>query len=122
MPIFQSYDKIQISVNGVRDTDGFIDIYFIAEAVKSMTKQELFDRADYYKGLIDRRGPFDAEKRKQLDNCVRIGFTFSSNSLEGNTLTIEDTKTLLEAGAAAGKKPDKDYYEADFGYGFLRQI
>lgn len=77
-----------------------------------MRKQELFHKADYYKNLIDMNRPFDSEQLKELDNYFRIGFTYSSNSIEGNTLTITETKILLEDGITVGGKPIKDYYEA----------
>lgn len=77
-----------------------------------MTKHELFQKADYYKSLIDMNRPFDSEQLKELDNYFRVGFTYSSNSLEGNTLTITETKILLEDGITVGGKPIKDYYEA----------
>lgn len=77
-----------------------------------MTKQELFQKADYYKSLIDMNRPFASEQLKELDNYFRVGFTYSSNSIEGNTLTITETKILLEDGITVGGKPIKDYYEA----------
>jgi Fic family protein len=79
---------------------------------RELTKQELFKKADYYKNLIDSYRPFDLKQLKELDNYFRIGFTFSSNSIEGNTLTIDETKIILEDGITVGGKPIKDYYEA----------
>lgn len=77
-----------------------------------MKKLELFHTADAYKSLIDMNRPFDSEQLKELDNYFRVGFTYSSNSIEGNTLTISETKILLEDGITVGGKPIKDYYEA----------
>ena len=77
-----------------------------------MVKQELFDKADLYKNKIDDNRPFNSEQLKELDNYFRVGFTYSSNSIEGNTLTITETKILLEDGITVGGKPIKDYYEA----------
>ena len=77
-----------------------------------MIKQELFHKADNYKNLIDLNRPFNSEQLKELDNYFRVGFTYSSNSIEGNTLTITETKILLEDGITVGGKSIKDYYEA----------
>lgn len=77
-----------------------------------MTLQELFHKADDYKNLIDNNRPYDPEQLKELDNYFRVGFTYSSNAIEGNTLTITETKILLEDGITVGGKPIKDYYEA----------
>lgn len=57
------------------------------------------------------------EELKSLDNYFRIGFTYSSNALEGNTLTLSETKMLLEDSITPGDKPLKDCVEAVFhGY------
>jgi len=48
----------------------------------------LLKRIDEYKSLIDSRRPLKPEEIKELDNYFRIGTTYSSNALEGNTLTL----------------------------------
>lgn len=52
------------------------------------------------------------EEIKELDAYFRTGTTYSSNAIEGNTLTITETKVLLEDGITAGGKPIRDYFEA----------
>lgn len=76
------------------------------------TLQELLQKADSYKEKISAARPLEKEELKSLDNYFRIGFTYSSNALEGNTLTISETKILLEDGITVGGKPLKDCYEA----------
>jgi len=76
------------------------------------TLQELLQKADSYKEKISTARPLEKEELKSLDNYFRIGFTYSSNALEGNTLTISETKILLEDGITVGGKPLKDCYEA----------
>ena len=72
----------------------------------------LLNRIDEYKELIDSRRPLKPEEVKELDEYFRIGTTYSSNALEGNTLTISETKVILEDGITVGGKPMKDCYEA----------
>ncbi|MEN6565267.1 MAG: Fic family protein, partial [Veillonellales bacterium] len=65
------------------------------------------------------------EEIKELDAYFKIGLTYSSNALEGNTLTISETKVLLEDGLTAGGKPLKDSLEAighANAYDFMLQI
>lgn len=50
------------------------------------------------------------------ENLYRVALTWSSNALEGNTLTEIETKILLEDGLTAGGKPLRDTYEA-IGHG-----
>jgi len=40
--------------------------------------------------------PLDAYEVKQLKEYYRIGLTYSSNALEGNSLTESETKVVLE--------------------------
>ncbi len=48
----------------------------------------------------------------ELKQYYRIGLTWSSNALEGNTLTESETKVLLEDGLTIGGKPLRDTFEA----------
>ena len=56
--------------------------------------------------------PFAEPLLPRLRAYYRIGLTWSSNALEGNTLTESETKVLLEDGLTAGGKPLRDTYEA----------
>ncbi len=49
---------------------------------------------------------------KQIKEYYRIGLTYSSNAIEGNTLTEIETKVVLEDGITIGGKPLKDHLEA----------
>lgn len=54
---------------------------------------------------------------KQVRDFFRISTTWSSNALEGNTLTISETKVLLENGITVGGKSLRETLEA---YGHSR--
>jgi Fic family protein len=56
--------------------------------------------------------PLDSYELKQLKEYYRIGLTYSSNALEGNSLTESETKVVLEDGITIGGKPLKDHFEA----------
>ena len=79
---------------------------------KSMESTALLKRIDEYKSVIDTRRPLKKEEIKQLDDYFRIGLTYTSNALEGNTLTISETKVIIEDGITVGGKPLKDCFEA----------
>lgn len=72
----------------------------------------IFDKIDERKVIIDRLRPFEGRLLGQLKDYYRIGLTYSSNALEGNTLTESETKVLLEDGLTAGGKPLRDTFEA----------
>jgi Fic family protein len=77
-----------------------------------MDIQALLNRIDKTKALIDDRRPLKPAEVKELDAYFRVGATYSSNALDGNTLTLTETKILLEDGLTAGGKPLRDCYEA----------
>lgn len=72
----------------------------------------LFNRIDSNKQKIDAHRPMQEPLLSQLRAYYRIGMTWSSNALEGNSLTESETKVLLEDGLTVGGKPIRDYYEA----------
>ena len=62
----------------------------------------LLDRIDCYKAAIDKLRPFEGDLLAQIKSYYRIGLTWTSNALEGNTLTESETKVLLEDGLTDG--------------------
>jgi Fic family protein len=71
-----------------------------------------FSKIDKLKMAIDTVRPFEGDILKELQAYYRVGLTYSSNALEGNTLTISETKVLLEDGLTVGGKPLRDTLEA----------
>lgn len=67
---------------------------------------------DMLQETIRAHRPLDAYEIKQLKEYYRIGLTWSSNALEGNSLTESETKVVLEDGITIGGKPLKDHFEA----------
>lgn len=56
--------------------------------------------------------PLAPETLKSLRDYYRVGLTYSSNSLEGNSLTESETKVVIEDGLTIEGKPLRDVYEA----------
>lgn len=77
-----------------------------------MTIKDLLKRIDDYAAVIHGYRPLSAAEVKELDAYYRIGMTYSSNALEGNSLTLSETKVLLEDGITVGGRPIRDCYEA----------
>jgi len=69
-------------------------------------------RIDDLKARIDGHRPVDAHILKQVKAYFRIGMTYSSNALEGNSLTETETKIVIEDGITIGGKPVRDHLEA----------
>ena len=69
-------------------------------------------KIDALKVKIDAHRPIDAHMLKQVREYFRIGMTYTSNALEGNSLTETETKIVIEDGMTIGGKPVKDHLEA----------
>ena len=74
--------------------------------------EDKIKQIDQLKKEIDKYRPLDKAIFKELKQYYRIGLTYSSNALEGNTLTESETKVVLEDGITIGGKPLKDHLEA----------
>lgn len=72
---------------------------------------DIFKEIDLLQKEINSYRPLSAEFLKQIKEYYKIGLTFSSNALEGNTLTESETKIVLEEGITIGGKPLKDHLE-----------
>lgn len=71
----------------------------------------LFASVDEMKAELDRRRPLTGGELKRLENEFIVEFTYNSNAIEGNTLTLQETALALE-GVTIDQKPLKDHLEA----------
>jgi len=61
---------------------------------------------------INKYRPLSPNAVSQLKEYYRIGLTYSSNALEGNSLTEIETKIILEDGITIGGKSIREHQEA----------
>ena len=61
---------------------------------------------------INNSRPFLSEELEELKQYYKVGLTFSSNAIEGNSLTESETKVIIEDGLTIGGRPMKDHLEA----------
>lgn len=73
---------------------------------------DIFDEIDLLQAEINEQRPLERHLLAQIKEYFRIGLTYTSNALEGNTLTESETKIVLEEGVTIGGKPLKDHMEA----------
>ncbi len=66
---------------------------------------------DDLKGKIDSFRPLRSEILRQIKDYYKIGLTYTSNALEGNTLDLAETKVVIEDGLTINGKPLKDHLE-----------
>jgi Fic family protein len=60
--------------------------------------------------------PFEGVYLQQINQFFKIETTYSSNAVEGNTYTLEETKLVLEDGITVGGHPLREFYEVE-GHG-----
>lgn len=66
---------------------------------------------DELKVKIDSFRPLSPDILKQIQEYYKIGLTYTSNALEGNTLDLAETKVVIEDGLTIGGKPMRDHLE-----------
>jgi Fic family protein len=77
-----------------------------------MDAKKLLKRIDDMRETINEKRPLSVEEVAELRKFYRLGLTWSSNALEGNTLTLSETKILIEEGLTISGKPIRECYEA----------
>jgi Fic family protein len=72
----------------------------------------MFKEIDIKKNLLDSKRPLDKVAALNLKKYFDVELTYNSNAIEGNTLTITETKVILEDGLTIGKgKSLKEHLE-----------
>lgn len=75
-------------------------------------QNQILDKIDEIKEKIDVFRPYPPPTFQKLKEFYKIGLTYSSNALEGNSLTESETKVVIEDGLTIGGKPMRDHFEA----------
>ena len=70
------------------------------------------ERVAQQKAALDALRPLPAGTLRALDHWYDVELTYTSNALEGNTLTRGETAIVLEKGITVSGKPLKDHLEA----------
>lgn len=89
------------------------------------TIHQLLSQADELQARLLAFRPMDAETLKSLREYYRVGLTYSSNAIEGNSLTESETKVVVEDGLTVDGKPLREIYEATGharAYDYMRQL
>lgn len=74
--------------------------------------ESLLRNIEEKKRRLDSLRPLPKDAVQKLLEDLRIRHTYHSDAIEGNTLTLQETKLVLEEGITIGGKPLKDHIEA----------
>jgi Fic family protein len=72
----------------------------------------LIDSVEQKKAQLDRARPLSVAALAQLQKHYDIELTYTSNAIEGNTLTLRETAEVIEHGITVGGKSLRDHLEA----------
>lgn len=70
-----------------------------------------FNEVDNLKKELDSKIPIPKETLESLKESINLEWTYNSNGIEGNTLTLRETQVVLE-GITVGGKTIKEHLEA----------
>ncbi|MGG4141822.1 Fic family protein [Paenibacillus algorifonticola] len=70
-----------------------------------------FQRINDLKQELDSLRPLPSAAVRNLEEVYRVEWTYNSNAIEGNTLTLLETKLVLEEGLTIGGKKLREHFE-----------
>ncbi|MEA2028240.1 MAG: Fic family protein, partial [Campylobacterota bacterium] len=70
-----------------------------------------YQKLDQLKAKLDAHRPLSKEIVNNLHEDMVLRWTYNSNAIEGNTLTLQETKVALE-GVTVGGKTLREHFEA----------
>ncbi|MFZ1695087.1 MAG: Fic family protein, partial [Flavobacteriales bacterium] len=79
--------------------------------LSAMALPELIARIDELQARIAASGPLSASAKEILDMQFRLEWNYNSNVMEGNSLTRQETRTLMLGNVKIADKPVKDVME-----------
>ena len=90
--------------------------------IESVSITELQGAIAAKKDRRDRLRPLSPEALSNLEHYYDVEITYTSNAIEGNTLTPVETTLVIEQGVTISGKPLKDHLEALDHYDAIRYV
>lgn len=84
----------------------------MADTDTQLIKEELLTRINEKMMYLNSMRPIPADALGRLHEEMRLVHTYHSNAIEGNTLTLQETKLVLEEGLTIGGKSLREHLEA----------
>lgn len=76
-----------------------------------MNLQRILEKIDNLKSTLDSLRPIPVDRLNRIMHKLRLDWNYHSNSIEGNTLTLTETRALILFGITAKGKPMRDHLE-----------
>jgi Fic family protein len=107
-------DKIY---NELKDEDYALEALQVAEAIFSYGRadyedEEIISKINKLKKQLDAIRPIPNAQLQNLRNYFRVQYTYDSNRIEGNTLTLQETALVVDKGITISGKSVQEHLEA----------
>lgn len=76
------------------------------------TLNDILRAADGLRGRLSSLRPLPADALRKIDDAFAIEYTYESNRIEGNTLTLQETELVVNEGVTVAGKSMREHLEA----------
>jgi Fic family protein len=76
-----------------------------------MKEARLLERLEMKKAQLDSLHPLLETAIKRLKEAILIDWIYNSNAIEGSTITLQETRLILETGLTVGGKTLREHFE-----------
>ena len=92
-------------------------VYLFTRNLQFMTQDmtpeltDLLQACDALKGRLASMRPLPAQALKKIEDALAIEYTYESNRIEGNTLTLQETELVINEGVTISGKSMREHLE-----------
>jgi len=72
----------------------------------------LLNECDTLKDRLSKTRPLPVEALKKIEDALAVEYTYESNRIEGNTLTLQETELIINEGVTISGKSMREHLEA----------
>ena len=101
---------ISLAVKLMDTNQPLVDLLEVFPETSSL--DELYEQLSDLKKCLDSFRPFNAAQIKNLQEVFDTEYTYASNRIEGNTLTLRETSFIINEGLTIKNKSMKEHLEA----------
>ena len=76
-----------------------------------MIESRLLERIEHKKSLLDELRPLPSAVVNRLREQILVEWIYNSNAIEGSTVTLQETRLILETGLTIGGKTLREHFE-----------
>ncbi len=112
--LYQIKESFSMLMKGIMEEENKLNARFDLSKIWKETNDlpTLYEQLSELKLCLDSFRPIDPEVLMDMQDTWDIQYTYESNRIEGNSLTLDETLYVIEKGLTIGGKPLNDHLEA----------